>query len=114
MSEQVLTQTKEVSDSPGAGVFYSCGLWVTKWDHLEWRKSGRGDVLSTIDILQIPKTYFRICVFVSVYMCMSMPTDAIRRHQMPWNGVSGSGKQLSIGAKTKLGCSGRASSALNH
>ena len=35
-------------------------------------------------------------------MCLNMPTDAITRDQVPWNGVTGSGKLPSIGAETKL------------
>ena len=39
---------------------------------------------------------------VSEHMCMNMPTDAITRDQVPWNGVTGSEKLPSIGAETKL------------
>ena len=39
---------------------------------------------------------------MSDHMCMNMPTDAITRDQVPWNGVTGSEKLPSIGAETKL------------
>ncbi|XP_034354495.2 eosinophil cationic protein-like isoform X2 [Arvicanthis niloticus] len=43
-----------------------------------------------------------MCLCVSVFMCMNMPTDAIRRHQMPWNGVQAVDNQCSVPQELQL------------
>lgn len=95
---------KQASDCPGAGVLCGSELWVTTLS------SGRaGGPLGTGPSPPLPKIYFYLCVSVGV----CMPTEAIRGHRSPGNGVTDSRKSPSIGAGTKLRSSGRVASNLN-
>ena len=63
-------KSKHMSDSYGAGVTCSCGLWVTNSGPLEGKESGGGEAILSTDISPIPKTYFPLCVSVCLCICV--------------------------------------------